>query len=94
MMQSAKTVSAKKVRFGLNAAAGSHVFVAGTFNQWSETENPLEEKPVDGRFNATLRVPPGAHQYKFIVNGTWMVDPDCKHWVHNEYGSLNSVLHV
>ena len=83
-----------KVRFELSAEQGSQVFVAGTFNNWDPTANPLKDNPGSGYCKATLRIPPGTHEYKFIVNGVWTLDPNCSDWVPNAYGSLNSVLHV
>jgi 1,4-alpha-glucan branching enzyme len=84
----------KKVRFELSAEPGKQVFVAGTFNDWSTTANPMKDNPGSGHCKATLRIPTGTHEYKFIVNGIWMADPKCKDWTANEHGSMNSVLHV
>lgn len=82
------------VRFELSAAPGSDVFVAGTFNHWSPTANALTDNPDSGHFTTALRVPSGAHEYKFVVNGVWTVDPQCAERVENDCGSLNSVLRV
>ena len=37
---------------------------------------------------------PGHYEYKYVVNGTWCVDPQCDDWRANDHGSLNSVLQV
>lgn len=84
----------KKVRFELPAKPGSEVFVAGTFNNWSPTANPLKYNPALGHFETFLHVPDGKHEYKFVVNGVWSVDPKCTAKLPNAYGSHNSVLHV
>ena len=84
----------KRVRFALSAEPGSQVFVAGTFNNWNAIANPLKDNPDSGHFKAALRVPPGKHEYRFVVNGVWAMDPTCADWAPNGYGSLNSVLHV
>ena len=84
----------KRVRFELSAKPGSRVFVAGTFNNWNPTANPLKDNPDSGHFKAALRVPAGAHEYKFVVNGVWTMDPKCVDWAPNGYGALNSVLYV
>ena len=84
----------KKVRFKLSAEPKSQVFVAGTFNNWSPTANPLKDNLDRGYFKATLSLPRGTHEYKFVVNGVWRTDPKCREWILNGYGSLNSVLHV
>ena len=84
----------KRVRFEFSAEPGSRVFVAGTFNDWCPTANPLKGKPGGQQFQAALRVPTGTHEYKFVVNGVWAMDPKCVEWTPNGQGSLNSVLRV
>ena len=86
--------TARSVLFEIRAEPGSQVFVAGTFNSWDPTANPLKENPDSGHFKSTLRLPAGTHEYKFVVNGVWSADPKCHAWVPNGIGSLNSVLHV
>jgi len=86
--------SKKKVRFEVAAEPGSQVYVAGTFNDWSPTANPLKDNPDSGHFKTTLTLAGGTHEYKFIVNGLWMSDPKCPDWAPDGCGSLNSVLHV
>jgi len=82
------------VQFELQADAGSLVFVAGTFNNWNPEANPLTHQSDQGHFVTALHVPNGTHQYKFVVDGVWMSDPNCSDWTTNEYGSMNSVIHV
>jgi len=94
MMNLLPTETGKKVRFELSAEPGSQVFVAGTFNNWNPTANPLKDNPNSGHFKAALRVPTGTHEYKFVVNGAWSIDPKCPAWALNPFGGLNSVLHV
>ena len=84
----------RRARFELSAEPGSQVFVAGTFNDWNPTANPLKDNPDSGHFKAALHVPTGTHEYKFVVNGVWTADPNCAAWALNGYGSLNSVLHA
>jgi len=36
----------------------------------------------------------GRHEYKFVVNGIWHTDPNCKEDEPNEYGTRNSVIIV
>jgi 1,4-alpha-glucan branching enzyme len=84
----------KEVRFGLSAAPGSKVFVAGSFNNWNATANPMKDNPDNRHFKANFLVPEGKHEYKFVVNGVWMTDPKCADSVPNGFGSLNRVLSV
>ena len=86
--------SPPQVQFELTADPGSQVFVAGTFNNWDPTANPMKDNPDSGNFKATLPIPAGTHEYKFVVNGAWTMDPQGKHWAPNVFGSLNNVIHV
>lgn len=89
-------VSAEKnlVSFGIKLKPGSKVFVAGTFNDWSATANPLKENSSKGHYVATLKVCPGKHEYKFVVNDLWLVDPSCPVRVLNSFGTENNVVLV
>jgi 1,4-alpha-glucan branching enzyme len=76
----------------LRADADSDVFVAGSFNDWDPTRTRLTWKR--GVYAATVRLAQGRYEYKFIVDGTWCMDPDCPDWAPNGFGSLNSVITV
>lgn len=93
-MKKATVGKGKKVSFQVEVEPGSEVFVAGSFNNWDPTANPLKDNPGSGHCKATLALPPGRHEYKFVVNGEWRLDPNCSELVPNDQGSLNSVLHV
>ena len=88
------SVKKRKVRFELSAEPGSQVCIAGTFNSWNPTTNPLKEKPDGGHFKVTLGLEEGTHEYKFIVNGRWMSDPKCPEFIADGCGAMNSVLKV
>ncbi|MEM8495901.1 MAG: alpha amylase N-terminal ig-like domain-containing protein, partial [Planctomycetota bacterium] len=55
------------------------IHVAGTFNGWSLTAEPMEPATPDatsGEWVATIELEPGVHQYKFVVDGErWVRDP-------------------
>jgi 1,4-alpha-glucan branching enzyme len=85
-------MASKRMKFEIQAEAGSEVYVAGTFNSWNATQNKLKEK--SGVFSGTLLLPKGKHEYKFVVNGVWCVDPKCQEQVSNDSGSLNSVITI
>ncbi len=84
----------RRVQLELSVQPGSRVFVAGTFNNWNPTATPMKDNPGSGHCKATLSLPAGRHEYKFVVNGEWRIDPNCPEWSPNDQGSLNSVLHV
>jgi len=66
--------------------------VAGTFNNWSPTQNPM--RYLDGCWINEINLPPGKHQYKFVVDGTWISDPTNPDNVDDGAGALNSVVVV
>lgn len=94
LMRLMRRESGKAVRFEIAAARDSKVYVAGTFNHWNPNTHPLDHHPEDGVFRATLHLPAGTHEYKFVVNGVWHLDAACPNWVLNEHGTLNSVVRV
>jgi 1,4-alpha-glucan branching enzyme len=69
------------------------VFVAGDFNNWDPKAGKMT-KAKDGSFRARLSLTPGQHQYKFVADGTWVVDDDAQKNVQNELGTVNSVIEV
>ncbi|MEO5368276.1 MAG: hypothetical protein H7831_18355 [Magnetococcus sp. WYHC-3] len=81
------------VVFKFNAPSGAEVYVAGTFNNWNATTIHLGDNHK-GTYTATVLLPPGRHEYKFIVNGEWHNGPDCQAQVPNVFGTTNSVLFV
>jgi len=90
----AKTTTAgrKRVRFQLQAESGREVFIAGSFNGWQASCRQLKES--GGVYSATMMLPKGRFEYKFVVDGVWCIDPDCPEWSQNGFGSLNSVITV
>jgi sporulation protein YlmC with PRC-barrel domain len=88
-----KPESAAWVTFKIHAPEGANVFVAGTFNKWAPSSIRLE-RDATGVYEATVLIPAGRIEYKFIVDGKWCNAPDCKEEVPNVFGSTNSVLFV
>lgn len=61
-----------------NAPAPSRVNLAGDFNNWSPTAAPMAPASVGspGEWSVTVRLSPGLHHYKFVLNGNqWIADP-------------------
>ena len=64
--------------FSTSAPGAGSVAIAGEFNDWSTTADPLEEN-TDGTWSATVILPPGAHPYKYVENGAdWHCDADAE----------------
>ena len=91
---------AASVDFSCHAPEAKAVFVAGTFNDWRADAMPLK-RGSDGQWRATLQLPPGHHEYKFVVDGQWCCEPGCDHEYRgcpkccaNDFGTMNRVLEV
>ena len=83
----------KPVDFSLSMPVAQAASVAGSFNNWDPKRTPLR-KEKKGEWKATLWLPPGRYEYRFVVDGQWMSDPKAKDSVANGFGSNNSVLVV
>ena len=72
---------------------GKHkVFVAGDFNNWSDTANPMIED--DGLYEVKLFLKDGKYGYKFVVDGQWMADESAEEFIGDGFGGQNSILYV
>jgi 1,4-alpha-glucan branching enzyme len=68
------------------------VILAGDFNHWDE--NFLQMAAVDDGWAVTINLEPGVYEYKFIVDGQWMTDPQNPQKVPNIHDTENSVLNI
>jgi 1,4-alpha-glucan branching enzyme len=93
-MKSLQKGKRKRVNFELSAEPGKRVFVAGTFNNWNPKANQLKDNPESGNYKATMLIPQGKHEYKFIVNDEWTLNPESQDLVPNGHGTMNNVLQV
>ena len=88
----------KRIDFMLNAPEAKNVYLVGSFNDWNLSSHPMKRcrKLKDGGANWHLRVKlaPGEYQYRYVVDGDWRNDPSSREQVHNEFGSLNDIVHV
>lgn len=81
-------------KFSYSAPTASSVHLAGSFNNWSTSADPLT-KGTDGIWTLVKRLDPGAHQYKFVVNGSdWKEDPNNPNSADDGYGGKNSMIQV
>ena len=69
------------------------VYLAGTFNNWDPQAKRMT-KFKDRSFRARLRLDAGHHEYKFVVDGNWLNDPDAESHTTNQYGTSNSIVSV
>lgn len=79
-------------RFFITEPTASSVFLAGDFNAWSPTMLPLNPDN-NGHWFTEVHIPPGRHEYLFVVDGEWRLDPLAQR-VPNAYGGENSVVEI
>ena len=81
------------VLFKLEAPEARRVGVSGDFNSWQDPID-LNDDDADGIWIAIARVSPGTYQYKFLVDGEWIIDPSNPVNVDDTHGGRNSVVVV
>lgn len=69
------------------------VFIAGTFNDWSTTRTPLARNG-DSEWTTRLRLPPGRHEFRLVIDNEWSDPPGINAVVENPFGTRNAVLTV
>ena len=79
------------VEFSYLAPQAGAVFLAGDFNGWNATALALS-KGDDGLWAATVELEPGSYEYKFVVDGAWVTDPDNPQKKADPFGGSNSVV--
>jgi 1,4-alpha-glucan branching enzyme len=86
--------SKREVAFVLGSHEAEEVYLCGDFNQWIPGSLPMVRHREDHWWEKRLVLEPGRYEYKFIVNGVWIHNPDAPENVLNIHGSLNSVVEV
>jgi hypothetical protein len=77
------------VRFVYHDSAARHVAVVGDFNRWGASEIQLVMNEA-GVWTATVALPPGSHEYAFVVDGgRWVADPSALS-ARDEFGTPTS----
>jgi 1,4-alpha-glucan branching enzyme len=88
-----ETKEIKKIDFELFAPEAQNVSLAGDFNDWDMSSHPLG-KNSDGTWKVKIDLMPGKYEYRFLVDGEWMNDPNCTSFVPNPFGGENCTCNV
>ena len=86
-------IGKQKQTFSFKAPTAHSVLLAGDFTQWMSNPIPLR-KQSGGVWRATASLAPGIHHYRFVVDGEWCDDPECKVRVTNPFGTQNDVIEI
>jgi hypothetical protein len=83
------------VRFVLIAPDARKVSVVGDFNNWNRTTTALAPSGGGGVWTASVPLPPGRHEYAFIVDGQhWISDPLASVTSHDDFGTASPIVTV
>ena len=83
----------REIRFVFRADGAQSAKLAGTFTDWEARPVDLE-RTGDGEWSAVVELPVGEHQYKFLVDGEWVNDPNAQAEVWNDIGTTNSWVSI
>jgi 1,4-alpha-glucan branching enzyme len=82
----------KPLDFRADFPGAKTVALAGSFNYWDPTRNPMQ-RDAKG-WKTTVWLPPGRYEYKFVVDGQWCDDPKARECAPNPFGGTNGVLRL
>jgi len=81
------------ILFTVQAPGASRVELAGDFNHWADNVS-MNDDDEDGIWVAIASLDPGVYQYKFVIDGEWMTDPENPVSVDDSHSGKNSVVVV
>ena len=83
----------KEVDFSIASVDAKEVYVTGNFNNWKLDDKSRMEQ-TNGKWHKKIRLKPGLHHYRFVIDGKWTEDPDNIRKEINPYGEMDSLLEV
>lgn len=89
----ASTPKTQLVRIELTHPTACNVCISGTFNDWHPSATDMIALG-NGRWVKELTLPPGTYEYRLVVDGEWMADPQASECAPNPFGGMNSILRV
>lgn len=100
MSETHEQQTSRATRFTCHAPSARAVFLAGSFNGWEPAATPLV-KDAAGNWGVAVDLPPGLHEFKFVVDDRWCCEPGgdephhgCPNCVPNPFGTMNRVIEV
>jgi hypothetical protein len=70
----------------------SVVVLTGSFDNWSQSQLLFAREGDE--WVCRVDLDPGVYQYKFIVDGDWLLDPSNPDTAEDEAGNVNNVIEV
>jgi 1,4-alpha-glucan branching enzyme len=84
-------IKKKRITFTLNNPNAEEVVLVGDFNNWNNKKDQMKKYEA-GVWKKMVMIPPGRYEYKFLVDGQWMLDPNNDQKCSNCFGSYNNIL--
>lgn len=81
-----------QITYAAPAGFSGTVQVMGSFNAWNRLDGEMTAN--NGTYERTFYVDPGTYEYKFVVNGREITDPQAADSVPNGTGAYNSVVRL
>lgn len=88
------TESDGTVRFTLDAPNASDVRLTGDFNKWDPSLTRMIKTGGKGVWMVDVPIDEGSYEYRYLVDGNWLEDPENPLFTINEHGGKNSVLRL
>lgn len=85
------TKTIPSTEFVLEAPEANEVYLVGDFNGWNG-EGFKMRKYKGGICKKSVKLKPGRYEYRFVVDGNWLSDPNNLERCTNPYGGENSVI--
>ncbi|MFO7985402.1 MAG: glycogen-binding domain-containing protein [Desulfatiglandaceae bacterium] len=82
-----------RIEFRISAPGAETVLLSGNFNNWSQ-HSDFMKKDQTGTWKKIKMLSQGTYEYKFIVDGTWTLDPNCSETACNQYGTYNNIIEI
>jgi hypothetical protein len=81
------------VQFTYYDPDAGEAFIAGSFNGWNNSANPMT-RDDNGYWRVVIALGPGEHTYKFVIDGAWITDMDNPSTKSDGYGGNNSLVEI
>ena len=78
--------------FSIEAPNAQRVCLVGDFNDWTLCEVPLVRDEARGTWSIQVNLPPGRHEYMFVVDEGWVTDPSANLHIDDGFGNRNAVI--
>jgi chromosome partitioning protein len=82
----------REILFKVEAPEGALVKIAGDFNEWVPESLDFIESQGRPLWHKTISLRPGSYEYKYLVDGRWIADPNNDSTVEDAYGGVNSLI--